>query len=239
MTRRAPAARTAAGISPWPVVGHRAERAAMETSFPWPAHAICAMRRFLLFSRRRPAPASARLPRLPCRCCRKNRGRCRKLWSAARPTRRVLVKEKIRGVDRAFRLRRDRLDDCRMRIAERVHPDSAQEIQIGASPSNPKSNALAVGEQNRMPIVGREQKFALRLPARKSESLRHDLRSGFYPAFINKMRQNFGLDRGQNPDASHARASRRPGRLAVWEACRRRPPSPSLRRAYLWCQPAA
>ena len=73
---------------------------------------------------------------------------------------RVLVKEQIRGVDQLSGLRRNRLGDRGVRIAERVHPDSAQKVQIRVAFRVVDVNALAASQQNWIAIVGRDQEFA-------------------------------------------------------------------------------
>ena len=69
----------------------------------------------------------------------------------------ALVIEEVRGVNERAALVDDGSLDGRVRVAERVHADAAQQVEIAHSALIDEVNALALHEKNRIAIVGLKQ----------------------------------------------------------------------------------
>ena len=71
----------------------------------------------------------------------------------------VFVKEKIGDMNQPARLFFKSGADCRMRMAQRVHTNATQKIQVAISPRVPQIQSAALFEENLLTIVGRQQPF--------------------------------------------------------------------------------
>src|SRR5271170_7770945 len=74
------------------------------------------------------------------------------------------MKEEVRDVDELVALLGNSMFNGRMAVAQRVHADAAQQIEILLAMFIFEKDALATGEENRVPLVGREQELRLGRP---------------------------------------------------------------------------
>jgi hypothetical protein len=66
--------------------------------------------------------------------------------------------EQVRAVPKLLRLPRQRLDEVRVRMAERIHRDAGAEIEISLALARLEPNALALLEDNVGARIGRQQR---------------------------------------------------------------------------------
>src|SRR5713101_22857 len=79
-----------------------------------------------------------------------------------RQLRLIFVIEQVRSVNQLPCLLFQDFLDSRMRVAQRIHPDAAEEIQITFPGRVPKIDSATAGEEYLVPVVSRQQQLLFR-----------------------------------------------------------------------------
>src|SRR5579862_3440563 len=67
------------------------------------------------------------------------------------------MEEKVRDVDELLALFGDRILYCGMAIAQRIHADATQQIEVAVAVLVDKMDSLTANKENRIPLIGCKQ----------------------------------------------------------------------------------
>src|SRR6185437_12234821 len=73
----------------------------------------------------------------------------------------IFVIKEIAGMDKQLRLLRNGPGNCRVRVAQRIHADAAQEVEVLSAAIIVKMHPPAFLQQHRVTVIRRQQEFAL------------------------------------------------------------------------------